>query len=293
MNEYGQDSAHDCWDLPDKIDFKKLSEEMDNVTRQVQSAASIPNVAINTPSGCGPATLNIKPVSSAVAGEGTDYSPVVVVVEGFLLFHNQDIVRRLDHLIWLDLSPEKGALRRFIRAQERGLHGVEGDATDSDPNFRRFRNAYIGHTYAHHLDFKSVMLENVRGTNCKRVDADQDVEDVLTDCMCHIRHVMSVPGQGVASRSAAELLAMDGPAEACGKRLGKQRCSQKIQFHRQHYEIQCRCACEETMLQSAKYVPPIQTWMPLCSPDQDANWIMSSCLSWVCFLLNFIELHGR
>ena len=100
---------HTCSEHPDSVDHALLLKELQTVKEMLETSPVIPEVVIKGGSCVrGKKTLNVKSKEGSNIGKEFGQSPVVVVVEGFLLFADKNVTAFLDYCLFLDLKCDTG-----------------------------------------------------------------------------------------------------------------------------------------------------------------------------------------
>ena len=100
---------HTCSEHPDSVDHALLLKELQTVKEMLETSPVIPEVVVNGGSFArGKQTLNVKSKEGSNIGKEFGQSPVVVVVEGFLLFADKNVTAFLDYCLFLDLHCDTG-----------------------------------------------------------------------------------------------------------------------------------------------------------------------------------------
>ena len=94
---------HTCSEHPDSVDHASLLKELQTVKEMFETSPVIPEVVIR-----GKKTMNVKSKEGSNIGKEFGKSPVVVVVEGFLLFADKNLTAFLDYCLFLDLKCDTG-----------------------------------------------------------------------------------------------------------------------------------------------------------------------------------------
>jgi uridine kinase len=175
---------------PASVDWVKLGKEIVKV-----AAAFGPNKTIVPSTQVEGTEGKIRNLSRPKAvGTPIRARPIVVVVEGHLLFSDPSIVKLLSHFIWLDTSLDVGCARRFLRDVPKW---GTGPAKDSNPAYEAFKQLYTSHMYHHFTMYKNLQLNNVKNIAmswAKRIDADLPKEAVALAAMQYLN--TRVKGKG-------------------------------------------------------------------------------------------------
>lgn len=158
-----------CPELPESQDLPSLYAALQHVVKQLATApnGAVPDVCVQTPGG------RFQLPKTGFCPLLSD-QPVYVIVEGFVIFAEPDLVARCNRLFWLEMSCETGSRRRFFRETGRWPR-------DPDPGYDRFQKIYAGHIYESHRRCRGRMLENIRAREPVVIDVNKDADAVLRD----------------------------------------------------------------------------------------------------------------
>lgn len=151
------------WETPEGVDFPTLLQDLHLIERTLSSTEAVPGslvIKANPHRGGGNIVRN--GMANCLLEPG---APVVVVVEGFLLFYDTAISQMFDCTLWVQADCETCCSRRHRR-----------DAPGRDAN--SFREWYSGLVWAHFLMYQARQLANADGA--LRLDA-QKQPGVLQD----------------------------------------------------------------------------------------------------------------
>ena len=96
---------HNCWEHPDSVDHALLLKRLKRIKQQFATATITPEIVLKGPRG--ERKLNVKKGIDIDKQLGKD--PVVILVEGFLLFADKNLTTFLDYHLFLDLKRETGS----------------------------------------------------------------------------------------------------------------------------------------------------------------------------------------
>lgn len=156
-----------CPEMPESQDLRSLCVALQHLVLQLGTAPPglAPDVNVDMPRG------RIAYPKAAFGALLSD-EPVYVIVEGFVIFAEPDLVARCHHLFWLEMSCETGCRRRFHRQNKRWPQ-------DTEPKFISFREIYTGHIHESHRRCRDRMLGNIRGREHVQIDAEQGADAIL------------------------------------------------------------------------------------------------------------------
>ena len=103
---------HNCWEHPDSVDHALLLKRLKSIKQQFATATITPEIVLKGPRG--ERKLNVKKGIDIDKQLGKD--PVVIIVEGFLLFADKNLTTFLDYHLFLDLKRETGSHYNWTKA---------------------------------------------------------------------------------------------------------------------------------------------------------------------------------
>lgn len=170
------------WETPAGFDSALLAGEIRRVVELLATSESVPGrvlIECRERGGARSSSMNVaRPRPPAVeAGDKAD--PLVIVVEGFLLFHDPELAGACTCRVWLDLDLDLGILRRFNRDM--------GGAGDLD----MFSEWYRDLVWSAYERNRPVQLANAEGAALLRLDASLPVETLAAAAAEHLRHLCS------------------------------------------------------------------------------------------------------
>merc|ERR1712232_699454 len=167
-----------CWELPASVDCPLMVSELRRIAGEL-SAKTVPSITLQ-----GTNKRKVKLDLPGVVGTRIVARPVVIVVEGFVLFAEPSLVELMSNFIWLDMDSMTGAVRRYLRSR-----AGPGPPDESNPAFRKWKKeGYDGHIYQHYEELKTLQLENVERTGrpAVRIDASLAKDVVLQTALDHV-----------------------------------------------------------------------------------------------------------
>mmetsp|Transcript_118559 Transcript_118559/g.330777 ORF Transcript_118559/g.330777 Transcript_118559/m.330777 type:complete len:501 (-) Transcript_118559:110-1612(-) len=204
---------------PEAIDTEMLLSELYRVGQCLAKDVCAPEkVVLETPlNSC----VNLTKKGRKRPGAPLGSDAVVLVVEGFLLFHNPVVAEACTHRLWLDLTCDVAMQRRFQRDgdQESGLDAC-------------FEKWYRDSVWANYEEHRLTQLNNADGLEptAFRIDACQSSEQVLAEALDYLDAHLKCggilqPSKEVSLRPPRGHVA-DESAERCadgGSRKGRRR----------------------------------------------------------------------
>jgi len=168
-----------CWELSTSVDSTCLAAQLQLISCKLAAADKVvPSITITTTKSC---TRCLD--AEGLVGSNLPSGPIYVIVEGFVLFANPQLVAILDHGIWLDMDMITGAIRRYSR------EGRVGPSDLTNPIFVQYVDEFYRHIFEHHAADRELQLGIIRGKLCARIDATEKPE--------------AVAGQALAALNAA------------------------------------------------------------------------------------------
>lgn len=156
------------WETPQGLDFLGLREELTRIKATLSKATTIPQEL-----RCGPFPI----VREGLVGQPMDAeAPVVIVVEGFLLFFDQVLCSMLDAHVWVETDYNKCLQRRHQR-----------DAPHVDIN--RFSEWYRGLVWKHFELYKDTQLANASGA--LHLDGSASPNSMVKNAVRHCEKFLS------------------------------------------------------------------------------------------------------
>lgn len=153
-----------CWEQASSVDSEGLARDLSELCTALASAPPGPVPALTF----GHSTHGVWGISKNRLAQITrpdatlTHAPVVVVVEGFLLFSDLDVCEKLHAGIWLAVEDgELLARRRFLRG---------GGCFEDEDEWADFRDEYINHIYDHHQRAAPGMLANASSALCGTIN---------------------------------------------------------------------------------------------------------------------------
>lgn len=112
------------WETPEAVDFDRLRKELSEMRATLEAATKVPEelVAGAQGPGCG----NI--IAKGHAGRPLGPDPIVVVIEGFLLFWDDKLCDMLDAHMWVEADCDTCLGRRHMRGKGSRKKAVEASA---------------------------------------------------------------------------------------------------------------------------------------------------------------------
>lgn len=148
--KYGQN-----WETPEGVDFKSLLEDIHLVEGTFSSAEVVPEkLVIKSAAARGGGDI----IRKSEAGRRLPGQPIVVVVEGFLLFYDSSVSTLFDAHLWLQADCQICCRRRH----QRDAPGVPET---------RFSEWYNGLVWSHFLKYQDRQLANADGA--LRINAEE------------------------------------------------------------------------------------------------------------------------
>jgi uridine kinase len=157
-----------CYELPGAYDLNLFKEEIVRVRKILESCSNghVPVVYLETPK-------NYVPLRPRQDLEHA--APVYLVVEGFILFVEPQIIGECKHLLRLSVPPAQSCLRRFHRERK------------APKQWQGFRLQYLYHVDAARQSLMPLVERNLAGRHVHNVDASGDQEAVRQTVLQAIR----------------------------------------------------------------------------------------------------------
>uniref|UniRef100_A0A7S4S5T4 Phosphoribulokinase/uridine kinase domain-containing protein n=1 Tax=Alexandrium monilatum TaxID=311494 RepID=A0A7S4S5T4_9DINO len=158
------------WETPEGVDFFRLGEDLHWLVESLRRVDRVPERLKLSPPCC---HGGVDLVREGWAGLQLGIAePMVVVAEGFLMFHNKAVGAMFDVAVWLEAERDVCSKRRHQR-----------EARDMD--FELFSEWYREVVWSHFLTHRDVQLKNVPGA--LRLDAGERPEALLRGATTHCR----------------------------------------------------------------------------------------------------------
>ena len=141
-----------CSELASSVDAEGLAQDVYELSAALASAPTgpVPELKFGHRAHGVHGVSATRPVTVSRSGFILTNEPVYVVIEGFVLFADPGVCAMLHAAIWLEAEDgEMLARRRFIR-----------NGGEDEEAWRAFREDFIDHVYAHHLQAAPSMLVN-------------------------------------------------------------------------------------------------------------------------------------
>lgn len=186
------------WETPEGIDWKSLRSHLQTALETFSQAETVPEEL-----NLGPNDENV--IQKGQAGRHLDASTVVLVVEGFLLFYDDQIAEMLHIKIWIDAGLQTCMERRHKRGKASRKQDVENSKL-------WFRDSI----WSHYLRYKQKQLSNAVGA--LRVDGEVSKEEILSQCLPYCTKMVSARVQ-VVLRSRKEAASANSTNGANGRKI--------------------------------------------------------------------------
>lgn len=161
------------WELPEGVDFKRLLQDLHLIESVMSSTEAVPERLVIT-ADRGPADIVRSGMGNSRLAPG---APIVVVVEGFLLFYQEDISQMFDCSLWVQAD----CLTCSSRRHRRDAPGVP---------FEKFDRWYSGLVWSHFEMFQAQQLNNADGA--LRLDATKPPEVILEEAAAYCNARLSL-----------------------------------------------------------------------------------------------------
>lgn len=168
---------------PEAVDAKLLVSELYRVGQCLAEEEYTPKkVSLQTPLDSG---VNLTRKGHARPGSALGSDPLVLLVEGFLLYHNPEVAGACTLRLWIDIDCGTAMRRRYQR--------------DGDPECEmddKFIDWYENVVWPNYEKHRSVQLDNA---NCYdpavfRINGGQSREQMLADCLDYVNKHLECGG---------------------------------------------------------------------------------------------------
>lgn len=163
------------WETPEGVDFKLLLQDLNLIEERMSCTEAVPSsliVKANPSRGGGDI------IREGMAGSPLEPgAPVIVVVEGFLLFYERAVSSMFDCALWVQADCETCCSRRHRR-----------DAPDVPES--QFREWYAGLVWSHFEMYQERQLANADGAI--RLDARRDAGILQEEAVAYCRARLSL-----------------------------------------------------------------------------------------------------
>lgn len=154
------------WETPQGVDFEKLGADIRRVVDTLATASTMPSellVARDPRQGKGDILH-----ASAKGQDLSSMDHIVILAEGFLLFHDPKLCSLFDAMVWVEADRESCCKRRHHRD---GQHLSEEE----------FNAWYYGLVWSHFEMYRDVQLSNV--PMALRLDGTRKAEDLANEAL--------------------------------------------------------------------------------------------------------------
>lgn len=168
------------------MDLPRLADQLRFVIQALSSASVVPSITLRTEEVRGQCCLDVPGKKGAAFDDG----PVILIVEGFVLFADAEVVQLCHHLVCIDLDCDTSCKRRFLRERS-------SPADEKSPQYMQFRARY-GATgtcsiWHHHLEAKEAMTALTRDRPRIMIDGRKPAVEVADSALAALM-AAGVPG---------------------------------------------------------------------------------------------------
>lgn len=163
------------WETPAGVDFDTLREDLEHVQEIMSQVSEVPKKLVvrgNPHRGGGDI---VRPGHELQRLDDVD--PVVVVIEGFLLFHDEKLSCMFDASLWLDVGEVECCERRYNR-----------EARDMDKNI--YKQWFKDVVWKHFQLNKKQQLSNA--TNVLRLDGAAEMDSIVERATEHCKEQLAL-----------------------------------------------------------------------------------------------------
>lgn len=168
-------SSH-CWELPSSVDHAMLAAELKDLVEALRTREIHPSYEMLTPRG-----TRLVEVTGWQEGLRDD-EQMCILLEGFVLFTDQRVVDLLHAALWIDLTFEEGAKRRYVR---------EG-GSPTDNGFTAYCETHYQHIVDHHLEFREQQLTHAAGKVGGHIDGSLPEAQLVSEAIAALVPVLGV-----------------------------------------------------------------------------------------------------
>ena len=188
-----------CWEQLSSVDLEALAQDLRELTTDLSRAppGPVPDLLFGSSAHNVYGVGKNNPARITRDGFTLTNEPVVVVVEGFLLFGDPDVCEQLHAGIFLTADDgELLARRRFQRS---------GGSLEGAAAWASFRDEYMSHIYQHHLRAAPGMLANAASILCGtiKITESKTVDDVVAEAKALLEGGGDAGGAAVGNERAA------------------------------------------------------------------------------------------
>lgn len=163
------------WETPQGVDFQALLQDLHSIETTMSSTEVVPNSLLMKSS---PSTGGGDIVRSGMGGRPlAPGAPVIVIVEGFLLFYDRQISSMFDCTLWVQADCATCSRRRHQRKRP-------------DMPFERFDEWYTGLVWEHFTMYQDRQLANADGA--MRLDGTQPEQFLQEEAVAYCKARLSL-----------------------------------------------------------------------------------------------------
>lgn len=175
------------WETPQGVDFDRLTSELEELKKILETSDSVPDVIqVEATRGCrywpnGIENWDLRQLLSAVlvGGETLSSAPVILFVEGFLLFANEKVAKMCNERIWLEVDKDTALNRRFQREKLKWRADLE-----------EFSGWFADTVWEHYLKYRPLQIQNASPITIEVLGA-RGLEDIVEEVSSDLQQILT------------------------------------------------------------------------------------------------------
>eukprot|EP00929_Paragymnodinium_shiwhaense_P041407 TRINITY_DN21501_c0_g1_i1.p1 TRINITY_DN21501_c0_g1~~TRINITY_DN21501_c0_g1_i1.p1 ORF type:complete len:302 (-),score=62.28 TRINITY_DN21501_c0_g1_i1:149-925(-) len=152
------------WERPQGVDFERLRTDIEAMAQTLATASTMPSVLLDVDD---PRQGHVHILRDEWQGRDlSDMDQVVLLAEGFLLFHDPKLCSLFDAMVWVEADGEVCCRRR---------HARDGQHLSAE----EFDRWYYGMVWSHFEMYRDVQLTNA--SSALRLNGDRQLEELADE----------------------------------------------------------------------------------------------------------------